>query len=158
MRKIALVINFILIGLLTLAQAPDFPQVFSPNAAELGKYGKMPVDYFSGLPSITIPLTELRARNYTLPIYLSYHASGNKPDQHPGWVGQGWSLHAGGCINRIVNGKKDELTKEENARFLGISTSYQPGYLYHMEETHSTKDTLQWQCYSGWNAGKSVVY
>ena len=121
-----------------LAQAPDFPQVFSPNAAELGKYGKMPVDYFSGLPSITIPLTELRARNYTLPIYLSYHASGNKPDQHPGWVGQGWSLHAGGCINRIVNGKKDELTKEENARFLGISTSYQPGYLYHMEETQNT--------------------
>ena len=72
MRKIAPVLCFLLIGLSALAQVPDFPQVFSPNAAELGKYGKMPVDYFSGLPSITIPLTELRARNYTLPIYQSF--------------------------------------------------------------------------------------
>ena len=55
---------------------------------------------------------ELRAKNYTLPIYLTYHASGNKPDQHPGWVGLGWTLHAGGCINRIVNGMKDETEIE----------------------------------------------
>ena len=136
--------RYLLLGILlfvcnvSFAQALDIPQVLSPNASELGKYGKMPVDYFSGLPQIQIPLTELRARNYSLPIYLSYHASGNKPDQHPGWVGQGWSLHAGGCINRIVNGKKDELTKEENARFIGINTSYQPGYLYHMDDTQNT--------------------
>lgn len=103
MKRLFIFLSLLLFGTFTLAQAPDVPQVLSPNAAELGKYGKMPVDYFSGLPNITIPLTELRARNYTLPIYLSYHASGNKPDQHPGWVGQGWSLHAGGCINRIVN-------------------------------------------------------
>ena len=49
----------------------DLPQVFSPNAAELGKYGKIPVSYFNGLPNISIPLTELRAKGYTLPIYLT---------------------------------------------------------------------------------------
>lgn len=91
----------------------DLPQVFSPNAAELGKYGKIPVSYFNGLPNISIPLTELRAKGYTLPIYLTYHAGGNKPDQHPGWVGLGWTLHAGGCINRIVNGEIDEMGKYE---------------------------------------------
>ena len=32
----------------------DLPQVFSPNAAELGKYGKIPVSYFNGLPNISI--------------------------------------------------------------------------------------------------------
>ena len=109
------------------APLPDnFPQVFSPNAAELGKYGKIPVSYFNGLPNISVPLTELKARGYTLPIYLSYHASGNKPDQHPGWVGLGWSLHAGGCINRVVNGMKDEMNRYEYGllSFSGLCSKY----------------------------------
>lgn len=111
------------------AQAPDvLPQVFSPNAAELGKYGKVPVSYFNGLPNISIPLTELKAKDYTLPIYLTYHAGGNKPEQHPGWVGQGWTLHAGGCINRIIKGCKDELIREDQ---------YKVGYLYHADELDS---------------------
>ena len=113
------------------AQAPEvLPQVFSPNAAELGKYGKVPVSYFNGLPNISIPLTELKAKDYTLPIYLTYHAGGNKPDQHPGWVGLGWTLHAGGCINRIINGKKDETTRYET----GFTYDENPGYLYHATE------------------------
>lgn len=121
----------------------DVPQVFSPNAAELGKYGKIPVNYFNGLPSISIPITELHAKNYTLPIYLTYHASGNKPDQHPGWVGLGWTLHAGGCINRIVNGLKDEMTTDE---YYGLhrddGTIYvppsHPGYYHHATSVQQT--------------------
>ena len=126
---------------MSLAQNDNItPQVFSPNAAELGKYGRVPVNYFNGLPNITIPLTEIRAKSYTLPIYLTYHASGNKPDQHPGWVGQGWTLHAGGCINRIIRGIKDEMTQEEfDANNL---QSYEnPGYLYHIDATQSTNWT-----------------
>lgn len=116
------------------AQAPNvLPQVFSPNAAELGKYGKVPVSYFNGLPNISIPLTELKAKGYTLPVYLTYHAGGNKPDQHPGWVGQGWALHAGGCINRIINGKKDELTALE----YDMEGDEDYGYLYHAREFQS---------------------
>lgn len=88
-------------------------QDYSPSAAELGRYGRTPVNYFTGLPSIQVPLTELRAKNYTLPVYISYHAGGNKPDVHPGWVGLGWSLRAGGCVNRIINGKKDDMSKAE---------------------------------------------
>ena len=107
------------------------PQVFSPDAAELGKYGRIPVNYFNGLPNITIPLTEVHAKNYTLPVYLSYHASGNKPDHHPGWVGQGWSLHAGGCINRIINGMKDETLELETSTPGTLGLLFDPGYLYH---------------------------
>ena len=128
------------------AQAPDvLPQVFSPNAAELGKYGKVPVSYFNGLPNISIPLTELKAKDYTLPIYLTYHAGGNKPDQHPGWVGQGWTLHAGGCINRIVRGEKDERVKTE----VSLQRSDHPGYLYHAEEYNSEdwNDSTIWNRY-----------
>lgn len=90
-----------------------YVQEFSPNAAELGKYGKVPVSYFNGLPDIRVPLYELKARNYTLPVYLTYYAGGHRTEQHPGWAGLGWTLHAGGCINRIINGYKDEMTYQE---------------------------------------------
>ena len=106
------------------------PQVFSPDAAELGKYGKIPVNYFNGLPNITIPLTEFHAKNYTLPIYLSYHASGNKPENHPGWVGLGWTLHAGGCINRIIKGSKDEILTKEALKNSQSQITGEAGYLY----------------------------
>ena len=155
-RHILLCLALSLLGAGLKAQN-DLPQVFSPNAAVLGKYGKIPVSYFNGLPNITVPLTELKAKNYTLPIYLSYHASGNKPDQHPGWVGLGWTLHAGGCINRIVNGMKDEMTKSEYAFLYGRPErplpEINPGYYFISQSVQSTdwsdydsiKDTVD--CY-----------
>ena len=106
MKQWMTVMALALVCALASAQENPCPQVYTPNAAELGKYGKIPVSYFNGLPSISVPITELKAKGFTLPISLSYHASGIKPDQHPGWVGMGWSLHAGGCINRIINGSK----------------------------------------------------
>lgn len=118
-----------LLGTGLQAQNDDLPQVFSPNAAELGKYGKIPVSYFNGLPNISIPLTELRAKGYTLPIYLTYHAGGNKPEQHPGWVGLGWTLHAGGCISRVAHGYRDELGETESD-FMNSGK----GYLYYAND------------------------
>lgn len=144
LRHILLCLALSLLGAGLQAQT-DLPQVFSPNAAELGKYGKIPVSYFNGLPNISIPLTELRAKGYTLPIYLTYHAGGNKPDQHPGWVGLGWTLHAGGCINRIVNGQKDEMTWQEysttklaNLPPNAVAIPFDPGYFYRMQTVQST--------------------
>lgn len=153
-RRILVCLALSLLGTGLMAQQTqinEIPQVFSPNAAELGKYGKIPVSYFNGLPNISIPLTELHAKGYTLPVYLTYHASGNKPEQHPGWVGLGWTLHAGGCINRIVNGLKDEMTTDE---YYGIhrddGTIYSPpgdpGYYYHASAVQETNwdDEQNW--------------
>ena len=84
------------------------PQVMTPNAASFAVYGKTPVSHYTGLPEITGPITELQAKGHSLPVYLSYHAGNIKPDVHPGWVGLGWTLNAGGCISRRVNGFMDE--------------------------------------------------
>lgn len=43
-----------------------------------------------------------------LPLYLSYHASGIKVAQEATWVGLGWDLMAGGCINRVISGSHDD--------------------------------------------------
>lgn len=121
---------------------PFLPQMLSPTAYEMSRYGRMPISYFTGRPVISIPLTELRAKDYTLPVSLSYNAGGHKPDQHPGWVGLGWSLHAGGSIVRVVNGMKDEMSAEEYCALHAETPSNDPGYIYRTSEVQNETD---WQ-------------
>lgn len=104
--------GLLVISLTTVkAQIPTEPvSVKSPNAASLGLYGDIPVSHFTGVPNIEIPLYTLQKGNTTFPVGLSYHASGFRPDEHPGWVGMGWSLNAGGAISRSVNDMPDEFT------------------------------------------------
>ena len=83
------------------------PMLPSPTAAELGKYGSWPVDYYHGLPQISIPIYTISVAELVLPVSLSYHASGIKVDQEASWVGLGWSLNAGGVITRQINGSDD---------------------------------------------------
>lgn len=79
----------------------------SPEAAELGKYGNVPVSLFTGTPQISIPFFDIRGSALDLPISLSYHASGFRPETIATWVGLGWSLNAGGVITRSVLGNPD---------------------------------------------------
>ena len=80
----------------------------SPNASSLGQYADWPVDLYTGIPKIDIPIYELKGRSLSVPISISYHASGNKVSYIASWVGLGWSLQAGGVITRSVRGQPDE--------------------------------------------------
>ena len=80
----------------------------SANAASLGKYGDIPVSYYTGVPNIGIPIHTLTEGPISLPISLSYHAGGVKVGEPSSWVGLGWSLSAGGMISRTVQGRADE--------------------------------------------------
>ncbi len=82
----------------------------SPNAASLGKYGEIPVSLYTGVPNISITLWNIKVDNFTLPVSLSYHASGVRVEQNASWVGLGWSLNAGGVITRSVRGRPDGLS------------------------------------------------
>jgi hypothetical protein len=84
---------------------PTFP---SPNAAALGKYGDIPVNSHTGVPSISVPIFTVEEGDLKLPISMSYHASGIRVSEVASWVGLGWSLSAGGMITRSVNGGPDE--------------------------------------------------
>jgi hypothetical protein len=80
----------------------------SPNAASLGKYGVVPVSLQTGIPNISIPLTEAAGKQLKIPVTLNYHNNGFKPFEEASWVGLGWSLDAGGVITRIIKDKVDE--------------------------------------------------
>ena len=80
----------------------------APNAASLGKYGDIPVGYFTGVTSNDIPIHTVQEGPLSVPISLSYHASGIKIGEPASWVGLGWSLNAGGIISRTVLGTPDD--------------------------------------------------
>ena len=80
----------------------------APTPASLGKYGDIPVSYHTGLPDISIPVYTLTEGSISLPISLSYHASGIRVQEAASWVGLGWALNAGGIITRTVQGAPDE--------------------------------------------------
>ncbi len=120
MKKIFTILLFLTAGQLASAQTEDVTvtiaksefkakQVIppSPIAAELGKYGNTPVSLFTGTPNISIPLFDLKGTLLSLPISLSYNASGFKPAEMAPWTGSGWSLNAGGVITRSVLGNPD---------------------------------------------------
>lgn len=86
------------------------PQVIppAPTVSTLGKYGDVPINLATGAPTISIPLYTLSYRNASLPISLSYSSNGVKVDAIASWVGQEWTLNAGGIVSRTVRGGADE--------------------------------------------------
>ena len=131
--KIALSICFTLYCINTLISQEVMKPVNiqSPNVASLGLYGDVPVSYHSGTPQVNIPIHTLSVNNIDLNITLAYNASGVRLNQHPGWVGQNWSLVAGGVIVRTIIGDNDEFTSH------GCGGGYLEddiGYLYRGSE------------------------
>jgi len=114
-KYIVLLLIFTLQTLFTQAQLAlnnTFNNVIppSPDASALGKYGSIPVNLSTGIPSVTIPMYTIKAHGLDIPISLDYHAGGVKVEEMASWVGLGWSLNAGGVITRSVVGLPDEAS------------------------------------------------
>ncbi|MDO6433303.1 hypothetical protein Q4E93_22015 [Flavitalea sp. BT771] len=79
----------------------------SPEATSLGLVGNLPVSMHTGKASVNIPVNTGNDKKMPL-ISLSYNTGGIQPDAHPGWVGNNWTLNAGGVVTRIMNFIPDE--------------------------------------------------
>lgn len=93
--------------LLSLGQ--DEPEIIppSPETAAFFRFQDYPMDYSTGLPQITIPLYEVKSGDLSVPISISYHASGTKVSDRDGSIAAGWSLNTGGMISRTIYGSAD---------------------------------------------------
>jgi YD repeat-containing protein len=94
------------VGKLFPAECQNIPP--SPKAAQLIRYAEIPVDYCTGVPSISVPIYTINTGKISLPINLSYHSAGIKVRDVPGDAGLGWVLNAGGVISRSILGYPDE--------------------------------------------------
>lgn len=82
-----------------------FPK--SPEAWAFEKYGNTNVNLYTGNPDIQIPLHTIQGRELSLPISLTYDASGIKVEQLATTAGLGWNLNVGGRISLMANGEPD---------------------------------------------------
>lgn len=107
----------------TLPYDVEFPQYLpkSPSAYSFSKYIDYPMSLYTGVPDISVPLYEIQAVGLSIPVTLSYHASGITVSQEATAVGLGWSLNAGGMISRTVKGGDDF---QEHASPNGLSKGY----------------------------------
>src|SRR4051812_37077514 len=103
----------IVLVLANLCIGQSLPKVIgpSPETASLFRFLDQPVDHSTGVPSISVPIYEIKSGSLSWPISLSYHAGGRKSMDETGPVGLGWSLNASGAISRTIYGKPDDLTQ-----------------------------------------------
>lgn len=80
----------------------------SPNSASIAKFGEIPVGHYTGIPSVDVPLYEIKTGEFSFPISINYHAGGYKVGEMASNVGLGWSLQSAGVISRTVRGLADE--------------------------------------------------
>ncbi|QEH42243.1 hypothetical protein [Chitinophaga sp. XS-30] len=81
----------------------------SPNNLANALNQNVNVDFYKGQPQVNLPLYTLESAGLSVPVSLSYKASGIKLHDYASFVGMNWSLQAGGSIIRIVRGIPDEF-------------------------------------------------
>ncbi|MCB0375059.1 MAG: hypothetical protein KDD04_03985, partial [Sinomicrobium sp.] len=109
MRKLATCIVLLFAAVNTIF-SQELPEIIphNPEVSALGKYGDIPIGYFTGVPNISIPLVTLQGQNMNIPVSISYHASGIRVSEIASRVGLGWSLSAGGAVTRSMRGIPDD--------------------------------------------------
>ena len=101
----------------------------SPTVATLMQFEEVPVNLYTGIPDISIPIfgTNLD-NNLGFSLALSYHPEGLRVDNRSSWTGVGWSVTGLGAVSRTVMGFPDES-------LVGILTS------------NSTFNTIDYEVY-----------
>ena len=101
--------HFLLLPVLCLMHLSTYAQVPpSPTASAQTKGAATPVNMYTGVPNIQVPLLTLPGRHMNVPIGLSYYAGGFKVQEISGPLGLGFSLQSGGVITRVVQGTPDD--------------------------------------------------
>ncbi len=107
-KYIVIMLNFFC-SLFCMAQ--ESYTIPTPTAYNIIKHGEVPVDYYTGKYSLSIPLFALNLRGIDLNVSLSHDMTGVKVNELPTWTGYNWSLMAGGVIVRSPQGKVYPLKK-----------------------------------------------
>jgi YD repeat-containing protein len=85
----------------------------SPTVAAMMKFEEVPVNNYTGVPDISIPLysTATHSKDIGISLSLNYHPASAAATQVASYVGLGWSFFAGGTISRTVKGLPDDTTE-----------------------------------------------
>jgi hypothetical protein len=81
----------------------------SATASVYNRENQVPVNHYTGLPQIALPLHNYQFNGLQHSASLSYFAGGVKVNEPAPNTGIGWSLSAGGAVTRTVQGLPDDM-------------------------------------------------
>ena len=127
----------------TLQFLPEYmPQ--APNAQAIARAIDIPVNHYTGIPNISIPLYNIEVGDLSVPITLTYQGGGIRPSQEATSVGLGWNLNAGGAITRTVKCADDFMEHQVT------NAQYTVGFLGRREwpSTNNSVDASYYRSYA----------
>lgn len=155
-------------GFTQTVELSQFPYK-SPEALSFQRYGEYEGGEYTGNPTISIPLYNLKYRDIEIPINLTYQGGGIRVNEEASWVGLGWNLAVGGCINHIPAGTPDTCLPRIvpwNDYKTFFNQNPAPYYQTNELNSHSSealtseiaKGKGEWDFYSVTLAGKSFLF
>lgn len=87
------------------------PQATRSSMSSSLHSGEIPVNMYTGIPEISIPIYEMgsHSKDIGANLSLNYHPSGLSIHDQPGDMGRGWNLNGLGIISRTVLYRPDEF-------------------------------------------------
>ena len=150
MKKLfCLFIVFLLINICVNAQ--EGPNVVnfspqSPTTGQAGKLGSMPINIFTGVPVVSVPIYNYNNANSGLSwdVSLSYFAGGTQMLEAPSTVGLGWFLNSTAVVSRTVRGMPDDLPITGYLYAAVIPTDFRSnGDKYYYDSLDAQQDIFQ---------------
>ncbi|NII85339.1 MULTISPECIES: DUF5977 domain-containing protein [unclassified Pedobacter] len=103
--------------------------IHSPTAFAFSKIDNIPMNNFTGMASINLPLYEKKMSVLNFNMALTYTGGGGiKAGSGSSTVGKGWLLHTGGAIIRHTRGVPDDY--QSNTPYNGSADTRFNGLLY----------------------------
>ena len=88
----------------------SLPKIINPSPQSMAftRYGDYPMAAHTGLTDISVPLHNITGSKLSLPMSISFHASGRMANEVNGILGMRWTLNCGGLVTRTMKGNPDE--------------------------------------------------
>jgi hypothetical protein len=118
----------------------------TPGTEKASKLSSVPVNIFTGVPQVGVPLYSYANPNNGLSLSLSldYFAGGTQVAESPTTVGLGWYLNTGGSINRTVRGAPDDFPGTGFMYASAIPSDYRSnGDKYYYDSLDAQQDIFQ---------------
>jgi RHS repeat-associated protein len=121
----------------------------SPESNLINRFRDIPVNLFTGTPIVGFPIYTLtEPGGASVPIGLSYNASGMRAHDVSSWTGMNWTLSAGGQITRIVRGIPDEGKYAVNGTdYLGTPNTHKGSFKFGNKADNSVENDSQSDIY-----------
>jgi YD repeat-containing protein len=135
MKKTACISILLCSAWFAKAQDPSFQQISrpGPTAAGFSNFIDVPVNLYTGVPDIGVPLYTFptHSKDISVGFSVNYHPAGTSVLDKISDVGRGWSLMAGGVVSRNCMGVPDEKLDMEATPLIPFDDIYYYSFMGH---------------------------